>query len=637
MALVPEWMFISNISQILSNFDFAKDCYLDALIHRLSKKYPNALYYPFKLTQDNFQRMHKDEKEKALVAEINSLLSHKIQDDFNSAIQCLVIPEQMLNSHFNYFRQKLSDENVTNESFSKAVKELYHQVFEKNTVFKGSEFSKLKNFHEHIKKLKEFSWNENKLQIKKLLNTLQNSIDSSTKHRQQGRFHGNYIDLGRLSRWFEDFKWRGDSEFIEIPGQYGDRKPFLEHHVKIVRFDQRLKIFFSKQLPVELKILGSDGKVYSFIVKYGEDLRQDQRIQQVLKLMSNKLSLDKNCHKNHLKIETYEVIPVNSFCGMLQIINNAQTIKEFIEEASKNLLNKTFEEINTKIKLDFHNFLLGNEKFESLQKTYENLILKRNREELLARFKQMERLIPIDLMTRALKNLSRTFESYYELRKNFVTSLATMSVAHWLLSIGDRHISNIMINLKKGNLIGIDFGLAFGAPAMLTIPELIPFRLTSHFVNVLEPLGIDGLIKQNMMHALKCFQDNKEIILTCLEVFVKEPTLDWLMQSKAKSIGHIDGSGYLWNPENRIEIVHRKLDGANPINTLIDEMRNGVVSKNAEVFEAYQGIIKGTNDGKRRRLAADNLSIEDQITCLIELATDPTILATTYLGWNGWF
>lgn len=40
--MVPEWMFIAYISQMLSNYDFENACYLDELLHKLAVKYPNG-------------------------------------------------------------------------------------------------------------------------------------------------------------------------------------------------------------------------------------------------------------------------------------------------------------------------------------------------------------------------------------------------------------------------------------------------------------------------------------------------------------------------------------------------------------------------------------------------------------------
>lgn len=47
--MVPEWMFITYISQMLSNYDFENDCFLDELLYKLVVKYPNGELYFFSL------------------------------------------------------------------------------------------------------------------------------------------------------------------------------------------------------------------------------------------------------------------------------------------------------------------------------------------------------------------------------------------------------------------------------------------------------------------------------------------------------------------------------------------------------------------------------------------------------------
>ena len=45
-------------------------------------------------------------------------------------------------------------------------------------------------------------------------------------------------------------------------------------------------------------------------------------------------------------------------------------------------------------------------------------------------------------------------------------------------------------------VVGIDFGAAFGfGSSELPVPELIPFRLTNQFRNLLQPLDSVGLLK----------------------------------------------------------------------------------------------------------------------------------------------
>lgn len=49
------------------------------------------------------------------------------------------------------------------------------------------------------------------------------------------------------------------------------------------------------------------------------------------------------------------------------------------------------------------------------------------------------------------------------LRSHFARTHATVSICHYLLGIGDRHLSNFMIDRQTGGMIGIDFGHAFGS------------------------------------------------------------------------------------------------------------------------------------------------------------------------------
>ena len=48
----------------------------------------------------------------------------------------------------------------------------------------------------------------------------------------------------------------------------------------------------------------------------------------------------------------------------------------------------------------------------------------------------------------------------------------------YLLGIGDRHLENFLVDTQDGEVLGIDFGIAFDSGLHLAVPELVPFRLT---------------------------------------------------------------------------------------------------------------------------------------------------------------
>jgi hypothetical protein len=69
----------------------------------------------------------------------------------------------------------------------------------------------------------------------------------------------------------------------------------------------------------------------------------------------------------------------------------------------------------------------------------------------------------------------------------FKRSLAVMSMVGYILGLGDRHPSNLMLDRLSGKILHIDFGDCFEvAMTREKFPEKIPFRLTRMLVNAME-------------------------------------------------------------------------------------------------------------------------------------------------------
>lgn len=82
------------------------------------------------------------------------------------------------------------------------------------------------------------------------------------------------------------------------------------------------------------------------------------------------------------------------------------------------------------------------------------------------------------------------------------------------IGIGDRHMLNYLISLHTGSITGIDFERSFGiATQLLSIPELIPFRLTPQLIGVLAPHGVKGINKIVKTISLYLFEKMSE---TCI-------------------------------------------------------------------------------------------------------------------------
>jgi hypothetical protein len=68
----------------------------------------------------------------------------------------------------------------------------------------------------------------------------------------------------------------------------------------------------SMRKPKRIIIRGHDEKEYPFLVKGGEDLRQDQRIEQLFEVMNVILSHDAACGQRNMQLRTYRVVPMTS-------------------------------------------------------------------------------------------------------------------------------------------------------------------------------------------------------------------------------------------------------------------------------------------------------------------------------------
>ena len=121
---------------------------------------------------------------------------------------------------------------------------------------------------------------------------------------------------------------------------------------------------------------------------------------------------------------------------------------------------------------------------------------------------------------------SASAEIWFDKRTNFTRSLALMSMIGYVLGLGDRHVSNILIISTNGKVAHIDFGDSFEAAVQReTVPEKVPFRLTRMLVKAMEVTGVNGSFKKICRDSMKMCRDNKESILAVLEAFVQDPVV----------------------------------------------------------------------------------------------------------------
>ena len=110
-------------------------------------------------------------------------------------------------------------------------------------------------------------------------------------------------------------------------------------------------------------------------------------------------------------------------------------------------------------------------------------------------FNRTTKLMRWNLLRNGLENLCLTSAAFITIKNKFIKSMATFSIASYLIGVGDRHLDNFLVDITDGEVFGIDFGIAFGSGVQLAMPELMPFRLTQQIEGVIAPHPLEGAYK----------------------------------------------------------------------------------------------------------------------------------------------
>lgn len=65
-------------------------------------------------------------------------------------------------------------------------------------------------------------------------------------------------------------------------------------------------------------------------------------------------------------------------------------------------------------------------------------------------------------------------------------------MAGHIVGLGDRHCDNLLIDIKRGTNVQIDFGHLFDSARDLPYPEVMAFRLSQNMVDSFGVFGVEG-------------------------------------------------------------------------------------------------------------------------------------------------
>ena len=296
---------------------------------------------------------------------------------------------------------------------------------------------------------------------------------------------------------------------LGVPGTY----TVSGSTVRIRHFSPTVAIIRSKQRPRKIRIIGEGGLEFVFLLKGHEDLRQDERAMQLFGLVNELMFHDQrtSSESHDLSIQRYAVLPLSPTAGLISWVPNCDTMHDLIRdyrEGKRVMLNvehklmqqvapnQTYEQLPYAHKLEVFEYALANTPGEDLAKI---LWLK-----------------------------SENSEVWLERRATYTRSLAVMSMVGYVLGLGDRHPSNLMLDRKSGKVLHIDFGDCFEVAMQRDkFPEKVPFRLTRMMVNAMEVSGIEGNYRRTCEKVMFVLRENRDSLVATLEAFVHDPLISW--------------------------------------------------------------------------------------------------------------
>ncbi|OHT10910.1 hypothetical protein TRFO_19582 [Tritrichomonas foetus] len=347
-----------------------------------------------------------------------------------------------------------------------------------------------------------------------------------------------------------------------------------------------MDVLETQQHPRIVNINTNKGKRYKYLLKGNEDLRLDERLMQLFALIngimmhSSKTKENKEC-----LISRYAVIPMTNRVGLIKWVSGADT---------------------------FHQLIMESRELTNINKDGENEIIKENIDNSFIQLNHLQRFEIFQEIDKKMK-AREIFEMIWlrapnsavwlNRTQNFTISYALMAMVGYIIGLGDRHPSNIMVQRDTGKIVHIDFGESFDSTIMRQqYPEKVPFRLTRMVANALEGSIIQGLFTEFATTVMQVLRDSRETLISQLTIFAEEP----LSNSKRK-----------YSNDSLIKRCFKKLSGVKLVGEFaIREMDYRIENENETETENEKPI-----------------PVKDQVSFLINVASDPANYIKHYPGW----
>jgi ataxia telangiectasia mutated family protein len=379
------------------------------------------------------------------------------------------------------------------------------------------------------------------------------------------------------------------------------------------KFESSASLVGGVNKPRKIRAVGSDGRRYTQLAKGQDDLRQDAVMQQVFGHASALLRGAPGARARSLRMHTYRVVPFNPLAGVVEWAEDTVPLSEWLISGTASA----------------HRRLRPEDMSNSEARDVMDAAHKLGRANLRKPFDDVcDQFHPV--LHHFFLESFPTAPLWYERRLAYTRSVAVSSMVGYIIGLGDRHSSNILIGRTSAELVHIDLGVAFDQGKLLNTPETVPFRLTRDIVDGCGAAGVEGVMRRCCEETLTVLRANKESLQTLVEVLIHDPILKWAMTPEQARKRQQE-------PAEERDVFALEEPGESRMRATAtataDTFAPGAAGvQNADAERALLRVrqkLDGIEEGEPR-------SVEGQVQQLIQDARDPDKLCRLFPGWAPW-
>ncbi|KAJ1361790.1 hypothetical protein KIN20_021134 [Parelaphostrongylus tenuis] len=435
MRGLPIETWLEAVPQLMARLD-SRDrmaSLIKQVILEISKMKPQALVYALTVAakSTNIDRQKNAQEMLAAMAEMHPKLVEEASMVSEELVRCAILwHEQWHDALDEASRQYFQEKNT---AAMMETLEPVHKMIEKGpTTLKEQSFNQTYycELSDAYKFCQAFKRTEN---VKELTQAWEIYCQVFKKITAQLR-QLTSLDLNYISPMLMKAK---DLE-LAVPGTYDPSQPV----VGIASIGTHLQVISSKQRPRKMTIRGSNGREYAFLLKGHEDPRQDERVMQLFGLINTLLVNNAETCRRNLTIQRYSIVALSHNSGLIGWVPDCDTLHSLIRDYRD----------KKKISLSLEHKVM-----QSLAQDTEQVTL-------MQKVQLFERALTSttgDDLQQILWLKSPSSEVWFDRRTNYTRSMACMSMVGYILGLGDRHPSNLMLDRLTGKIVHIDFGDCF--------------------------------------------------------------------------------------------------------------------------------------------------------------------------------